>query len=98
MQQKGTSRYRVNTYVFAYITQGKIDHMVSIINPKVNRLKDDTGKKDNKLNSKFISTLKQDSEILTKWHSIDGKAPVKISLIKLVDNNKSCCSRSDSCR
>ena len=45
-----------------------------------------------------ISTLKQDSEILIKWHSIDGKAPLKISLIKLVDNNKSCCSRSDSCR
>mmetsp|Transcript_51298 Transcript_51298/g.58125 ORF Transcript_51298/g.58125 Transcript_51298/m.58125 type:complete len:839 (-) Transcript_51298:69-2585(-) len=72
--------------VFAYITQGKTEHMATIIDPKFLMMLQK--KKDFKSKSDCLSTLKKKSDILIKWHSTGGKEPVEVSSVRLVDGDE----------
>jgi hypothetical protein len=65
--------------VFAYVTQGKTEHMVTIVDPTVL-------KKLKQADGFSLSKLEQDSEILIKWQSTGGEETVIVSSIRLVED------------
>ena len=60
--------------VLAYVTQGKTEHMASIVDPTNVLAADGSG----------LSKLKQDSEILIKWGSTGDEEYVLVSSIRLL--------------
>ncbi|MGK3733206.1 MAG: hypothetical protein ACI8RD_000393 [Bacillariaceae sp.] len=65
--------------VFAFVTQGKTEHMVTIVDPTIL-------KKLKQADGFSLSKLKQDSEILIKWQSTGGEETVIVSSIRLVED------------
>ena len=65
--------------VFAFVTQGKTEHMVTIVDPTVL-------KKLKQADGFSLSKLEQDSEILIKWQSTGGEETAIASSIRLAED------------
>jgi hypothetical protein len=65
--------------VFAFVTQGKTEHMVTIVDPTVL-------KKLKQADGFSLSKLEQDSEILIKWQSTGGEETVLVSSIRVIED------------
>ena len=63
--------------VLAYVTQGKTEHLVTIVDPII--------MKDGSTTSLSFSKLQQDSELLIKWSSTGQEQSVIVSSIRLMD-------------
>ena len=80
-----------NKPIFAWVTQGKTEHLVTIVDTNVIALlnnnddNDDGGGTTKKVKVKDLSSLSQDSKILIKWQTTGTKQTVVVSSVKLMN-------------
>jgi len=67
----------------AYVTQGKTEHITTILEPELLSIL--ATKKDGRSKTEYLSTLDPESMVLIKWQSTGGKEPVVVSSIRLFD-------------
>mmetsp|Transcript_56518 Transcript_56518/g.63282 ORF Transcript_56518/g.63282 Transcript_56518/m.63282 type:complete len:263 (-) Transcript_56518:477-1265(-) len=71
--------------VFAYVTQGRTEHLVTIIDKMVLKMLKD-GKNPQSENAGWgLDQLDQQSKIQIKWNNTGAKQPVVVSSVKLMD-------------
>ena len=85
--------------IFVNITQGKTEYTATIIDSTV--LAVFQRKKDEKSRNEYLSILDNDTKLLIKWHSTDGKESVEASSVKFIydkeDEGSELCSSKQRC-